>query len=535
MSEGETTPPKGRGRGRIIAFLLAAVVMGGYVAFKVGVFSPGAAPEPSRQDQSSGTEGASGKGQAALTAREDAAAPDTVSRPGEEPAAPAVAATGAPSEDASADTGPASAKAPVPETTSTDATSKASDAAASSPEPPTIEAAASEGQQARQTAATETAGTGAEPTPAAASQPPGESATPGATASSSVASPGEDTAREAAGTAPLDSPDAGTPGAPGTPPVPEVVASLPETTPARPGAATDLQLGTGDDARPALAPAPESTPPETDGAATDLPSFDVIRIDRTGSGIVAGRAAPGTTVAVMAGDLELATAEADSSGQFVAFITTPDSDEGQVLSLIARSGEEAARGVEDVLILPPLDDDTAAEGPTIVKAAEDEVRVMQPSSLGKVDGVTLDSISYDKSGAVKLAGRAPGAQTIRIYVDGEPAGAVESTEAGTWDATLPGIEEGRYILRVDALRPDGSVASRAESPFQRVYPTAAQLHASQITVQPGNTLWVMARDRYGKGILYTQIFAANKDAIRDPDLIYPGQIFTLPSEEEFER
>lgn len=48
------------------------------------------------------------------------------------------------------------------------------------------------------------------------------------------------------------------------------------------------------------------------------------------------------------------------------------------------------------------------------------------------------------------------------------------------------------------------------------------------TVQPGNTLWAIARERYGEGILYMQVFEANRDRIRDADLIYPGQVFVLP-------
>jgi nucleoid-associated protein YgaU len=42
-------------------------------------------------------------------------------------------------------------------------------------------------------------------------------------------------------------------------------------------------------------------------------------------------------------------------------------------------------------------------------------------------------------------------------------------------------------------------------------------------------LWSLARQRYGSGFEYTLIYEANKDQIRDPDLIYPGQVFTLPS------
>lgn len=50
-----------------------------------------------------------------------------------------------------------------------------------------------------------------------------------------------------------------------------------------------------------------------------------------------------------------------------------------------------------------------------------------------------------------------------------------------------------------------------------------------VTVQPGFTLWRIARENFGHGIMYVQVFEANRDKIRDPDLIYPGQVFTIPA------
>ncbi|MFN3970545.1 MAG: LysM peptidoglycan-binding domain-containing protein [Gemmobacter sp.] len=49
-----------------------------------------------------------------------------------------------------------------------------------------------------------------------------------------------------------------------------------------------------------------------------------------------------------------------------------------------------------------------------------------------------------------------------------------------------------------------------------------------VTVQPGFTLWAIAKGQYGDGIRYVQVFEANRSQIRNPDLIYPGQVFTLP-------
>ncbi|WP_342642739.1 LysM peptidoglycan-binding domain-containing protein [Rhodoligotrophos ferricapiens] len=55
-----------------------------------------------------------------------------------------------------------------------------------------------------------------------------------------------------------------------------------------------------------------------------------------------------------------------------------------------------------------------------------------------------------------------------------------------------------------------------------------QQGAGRVVIQPGNNLWRIARVIYGKGVQYTVIYEANKDRIRDPDLIYPGQIFSTP-------
>ena len=58
---------------------------------------------------------------------------------------------------------------------------------------------------------------------------------------------------------------------------------------------------------------------------------------------------------------------------------------------------------------------------------------------------------------------------------------------------------------------------------------AAKAALVSITVQPGFTLWGIAKAQMGDGVMYVQVFEANKDKIRDPDLIYPGQVFTLPA------
>lgn len=161
-----------------------------------------------------------------------------------------------------------------------------------------------------------------------------------------------------------------------------------------------------------------------------------------------------------------------------------------------------------------------------------------------MDNVVIDSISYSADGDVQISGRAADpaqGNDLRIYLNNQPIVTTELA-AGDWATDLPNVDPGVYTLRVDQVA-EGAVVSRFETPFQREAPEAlAQARAAQptatdatpsggaslITVQPGHTLWAISRDRYGVGDLYVVIYRANRDQIRNPDLIYPGQVFALP-------
>jgi nucleoid-associated protein YgaU len=171
----------------------------------------------------------------------------------------------------------------------------------------------------------------------------------------------------------------------------------------------------------------------------------------------------------------------------------------------------------------------------------DTVEVM-PAQGAAADGLTLASISYSGTGEVTLAGLARAGAMLRAYVDNRFAEEAQAGQDGRWSMDLGGVAGGIYTLRIDELGADGKVADRVETPFQRDYPHAppprpgapagAGSVAASVTVQPGNTLWTLARTRYGSGTMYTQIFTANREQIRDPDLIYPGQILSMPGDGE---
>ena len=174
--------------------------------------------------------------------------------------------------------------------------------------------------------------------------------------------------------------------------------------------------------------------------------------------------------------------------------------------------------------------------PVVILSSETGVEVLQAPSPEVMDDVAIDSITYSDIGDVSLSGRGRSGGFIRIYLDDKPITVSRIAEDGRWRAELPNVDTGIYRLRVDEVDEAGTVQSRVETPFKREAPQAVAdaqpTLASTVTVQPGSTLWAIARDRYGEGIAYVRVFNANKDLIRDPDLIYPGQVFTVPAGEE---
>ena len=178
--------------------------------------------------------------------------------------------------------------------------------------------------------------------------------------------------------------------------------------------------------------------------------------------------------------------------------------------------------------------------PTVLLADNEGVKVVQGGEGPTVmTGVLFDTINYSTDGGVAVTGRGNPDAIVRFYLDNSPVASTAVDQTGYWSADLSDVEAGVYTLRLDQLDQSGKVSSRIESPFKRedrsvladqMKDIASPARINVITVQPGNTLWAISRERYGRGILYVQVFDANKDKIRNPDLIYPGQIFDLPDD-----
>jgi nucleoid-associated protein YgaU len=302
-------------------------------------------------------------------------------------------------------------------------------------------------------------------------------------------------------------------------------------------------------------PAPERGDAPVDVDPGAAPTFDIVRIEPRGRAVMAGRAAPGAEVEIRSGDRLIDRARADQRGEWVVVPAEPLTRGVQELRLSARLDDRPAVESAEVLVVaipdppPPepalrLPDDVlpqvAAAAPAdeafavaLPREGPGKGRILQaPGRVSGEGGLALVMVDYDDAGRIRLSGEAAAGAALRIYVNNEPAGVTMAGPSGRWDAVLERtLKPGDYTLRLDQLGPSGKPDARLETPFTRVGhpPVAGDVDVDYVIVQPGNSLWRIARRIFGEGLRYVHIYEANEAQIRDPDLIYPGQVFEVPS------
>ncbi|WP_340260624.1 LysM peptidoglycan-binding domain-containing protein [Roseobacter sp. HKCCA0882] len=305
----------------------------------------------------------------------------------------------------------------------------------------------------------------------------------------------------------------------------------------------------------------ETTAPETPSTAqeaadvaeavvTTAPVLDVIRVSPDGMTVIAGSSMPNAEIYLLLDGVDSADATADRAGNFVLLSKLAPSDSPRLLSVEATDETGARVAAAQTLVVAPI------AAPVTVAEATDEAETVTQSTTtpivlqsdgqevslvqgGSTDGAALsiDTVSYSSAGDVQIAGRADSGAALRVYLNNALVAEVTGAEDGTWRADVANVAAGAYDLRIDQLAADGTVIARSETSFIREAAAeiadaagGAQNAIRVVTVERGFTLWGIAENMLGSGFDYVQIFNANRDQIRDPDLIYPGQVFTIPAQ-----
>ncbi|TKB10929.1 MAG: LysM peptidoglycan-binding domain-containing protein [Mesorhizobium sp.] len=254
----------------------------------------------------------------------------------------------------------------------------------------------------------------------------------------------------------------------------------PQAKPAAP-AATDQTAAQAPAASAPAATAPaaadQASAPATPAPAAGEPKIAVEAVEIDGSKIfVAGTADPGRKVRAYADDMLLGEAQTSPDGHFL-IEAKRDIPVGSYTIHVDGLADDGAKVVARAAV--PFErepgESIAAVAPNEAKPGEAKPAEAKPAAEAPA------------SAATKPATTAPAAEA--------PAKAAEATpSAGVAETVAPKLEHA-----------DGSVIIRRN-----------------------DTLWRISRRVYGHGTRFSTIYLANQDQIRDPDRIWPGQVFKVP-------
>ncbi len=321
-------------------------------------------------------------------------------------------------------------------------------------------------------------------------------------------------------------------------------------------------------------PAPEAAPvpaPVVEAAKPELtPSFDTVRVDAKGEAIIAGRADPASDVTVKWNGNVVGTTKTNADGSFVLIPAKPLTKGTGALTLEMSKNGGIVTSEGSVIVA--VKENAPALVAKVDPAAPTQVVQTGEANTSAPKDVKLTAVDYDQAGNIVFSGQALPGSTVRFYVDNSAAGEGTADANGAWSFSgTSAVTVGTHTLRADAVDAAGKVLSRIELPFLRedvatvaaaqvavaepvatpaptvattepVVEAAAQVATApaqpvvveeepkKLVIQPGNSLWKLSREVYGKGRMYTIIYEANRDQLKNPNKIFPGQILTAPKQ-----
>lgn len=322
------------------------------------------------------------------------------------------------------------------------------------------------------------------------------------------------------------------------------------------------------DALIAARPSPESG----DG----VPTFDIARIEPTGEAVIAGRAAPGATVELLRNGEVHDSAIVGKSGQFVMVPPRlPPGTYDLTLRSKQANGKQATSTQRVTAALEP----SSTDRPIVALVTPDKPTLVlsQPEApKPAASAVVVETVEIEQGGKFHVSGYARPGAAIRLYLNESFIASVTSGADGRFSVTInEGVRPGSYRVRLDELESNSTaVRARAEVPFNvpdtvvtgtlpsqtppsqalvsgRPEPAAVQQRQlaaagetalpeprspsavvvpkiTTTTVSRGDSLWRLSSLSYGAGTRYAVIYKANREQIRNPNLIYPGQVLVLP-------
>ena len=253
-----------------------------------------------------------------------------------------------------------------------------------------------------------------------------------------------------------------------------------------------------------------------------IPEFDIVRIEKEGNVVIAGRWMPHKNISIMVNGRVIATERTNFDGEF-AYSTQTAWDAGNYTIVLVGNDPEI-KSNESVFVY--ISEDGPQNSVSLLMTKDGSTLLQMPSSLQDND-LTVSKIDYLDSGRIVVTGDGLPRLRVSLSLNDEYVGFARVSDykhfglgADVGELT-PGQE---YSLTVRMHDGDGRTVGYVFHKF--TMPEMTGDDDTYYTVRRGDCLWIIARNFMRRGILFSII--AERNGIKNPDLIYPQQLLQVP-------
>ena len=251
------------------------------------------------------------------------------------------------------------------------------------------------------------------------------------------------------------------------------------------------------------------------------PEFDIVRIEDNGKLVIAGRTFAGDNVSIVMNNKVVATEHTDKNGEFVYAPVNVYKPGNYVISLIDITKNIKSENSVFVYI-----SERGYKNSTSLLLTKNGSRFLQAPNVESGD-LVVSKIDYLETGRIVVSGKALPRLRVSLSLNDKYLGYARVSDYKNFGigVDIAKLKEGAtYKMNVRLHDGEGNVVANIEHKF--IMPKMTGNDNTFYTVRRGDCLWIIARNFLRKGILFTTI--AEKNNIKNPDLIFPEQALQIP-------
>ena len=251
-------------------------------------------------------------------------------------------------------------------------------------------------------------------------------------------------------------------------------------------------------------------------------TFDIVRLDKTGNVVIAGKTIPNIKVDILDGNEILASVFSDSNGDWVWISDNPLPEGIKRFNLKHFDGEHEFFSHQNIIILREKNKYLSSKILKFSKTSSIEII----NNKKKILGLSLDIAEYLDEDSLMLTGRTKPNAKVKLFFSDNFIKDSTSDNRGVWKIELKNFEFTDNNLIVTTEIEGQKITLRTKIFEKKIDPNF--IFEKEVIVKNGNSLWRIARKTLGGGIYYSEIYKNNMKEIENPDLIFPGQVFNIP-------